>query len=126
MVGQVKSDPFSDLFPTDPAPAETVDIGAVLREHTIDVQLSAPPVDDGMASSDLPEGDALCDLVSAIEQNTLRLEQCIQAINNLGEIVQFMSDGTRNMFGFFNQIGQDMATMSLPDKIKALTAMMKG
>lgn len=101
-----------------------MDLGAVLREHEIEVGLTEPPA---LTTSEVyVQPDGMCDLVAAIEQNTLRLEQCIAAINNLGEIVQFMSDGTRNMFGFFNQIGQDMANMSLTEKVKAMTAMMKG
>lgn len=107
-----------------------------LEITTVVVDLDTPP---GESKSDDFDHDepadptfyphdevAYCDLVSAIEQNTRTLEEAIAALNQLGMIVQFMSDGTTNMFGFFNSIGSDLASMTLGDKIKAISAMMKG
>lgn len=131
---------FSDTA-TDSEPAVELEITTVV------VDLDAPPSDQENPTYPLvideqgikmgpgqyiqmdDENDTetdLCDLVAAIEQNTRTLEECVQAINQLGTIVQFMSDGTANMFGFFNSIGADLESMTLGDKMKLITGMMKG
>lgn len=109
------------LPPEQPSPVVDLDndVNSVPSEQPSLVDL------DGRLDEVAARGDheCECDLVAALTRLTAVNERLVESHNVLGQQVQYMTDGLKDIIGFFGSLGPDLQAMSLPDKIRAIKNM---